>query len=83
MSKIRFFPNFQGYTTNVLNQLAEISTGTSADQLKAVLLKISQRKDTKNPQIIKRIDELVKDLDQSSSYISSALRYIPPLPFAL
>lgn len=74
---------FQGYSQSVLTQLAEMSTGTSADQLKGVLSKVVERNDTKNPQLIKKIKSLLKDLEDSSSYISTALRYVPPLPFAL
>ncbi|RZC32995.1 hypothetical protein BDFB_001338 [Asbolus verrucosus] len=74
---------YNGYAQNVLTELAATSTGESADQLRTVLSKIVQRKDTKNPQIMKKINDIIKDLQESSSYLRAALREIPPLQFVL
>lgn len=74
---------FQGYSESVLKELAESSTGTSAYQLRYVLNRIVERGDTKQPQIINKIKQMVADLDKDNSYINDALRYIPPLPFIL
>ncbi|KAJ8971254.1 hypothetical protein NQ314_000795 [Rhamnusium bicolor] len=72
-----------GYTDKVLQDLAESSTGTSAHQLRTVLSKIVERGDTRKPDIVKKMKQLITDLDESGSYINLALRYIPPLSFVL
>ncbi|XP_018568998.1 uncharacterized protein LOC108909223 [Anoplophora glabripennis] len=72
---------YQGYSDAVLQVLIESSKESSAYQLRTVLNKIIERSDTKKPDIVKKIKQLVTDLDEHSSYINNALRYIPALPF--
>ncbi|XP_074028781.1 ecdysone-inducible gene E3 [Leptinotarsa decemlineata] len=74
---------YSGYTDRILKELSDSSTSTSAYQLRVVMNKVIERDDTKKPDIVKKIKEIVNDLDESNSYINLALRYIPPLSFAL
>ncbi|KAJ8957921.1 hypothetical protein NQ318_001918 [Aromia moschata] len=75
--------NWNGYSDKVLQELARSSMGSSAYQLKTVLSKIVERGDTRKPDIVKKLKQLVTDLDEPHSYINEALKDIPALPFVL
>lgn len=63
--------------------LEESSSGTAADQLKTVLSKVVEKQETNDQSIIKKVKALLLDLEKSDSYLNDALRYIPPLQFAV
>nr|CAI5826701.1 unnamed protein product [Callosobruchus analis] len=74
---------YQGYHDRILKDLSESSSRTSAYQLRSVLSKVLERRDTKREDILKKMMMIVTDLDQHNSYLNMALKYIPPLAFAL
>lgn len=74
---------YGGYTSEVLQALVEISQGTSAEQLQAVLKRLAAQRNTRDPKTTTKINNLLKDLDTPDSYIQVALQYIPPLNFIL
>lgn len=74
---------FQGYTENVLKDLAETSGGTSADQMRFVMRKVVENKDIRQENVLAKLRTTLTDLEQDDSYINNALRYIPPLRFSL
>ncbi|XP_060533360.1 uncharacterized protein LOC132706194 [Cylas formicarius] len=73
---------FNGYNNAVLKTLVDSSSGTSSDQLKIVLRKLLDNQDSKKPDVVARVREVLQDLEQPSSYINAALKGIPPLKFA-
>lgn len=73
----------QGYADKILQELVLTSSGSSSDQLKFVLSKVVQKRNTKKDNILKKIKVLLADLDKPESYINSAIKYIPPLQFSL
>lgn len=74
---------YGGYTSEVLQVLVEISKGTSAEQLQAVLKRLVEQRNTRDPKTTTKINNLLKDLGIPKSYINEALKYIPPLRFIL
>ncbi|XP_057661617.1 uncharacterized protein LOC130897066 [Diorhabda carinulata] len=74
---------YQGYTERMLKELADISTGTSSYQLLYTLKKLIEHRDTNRADILKKVKQLITDLEESNSYINMALQYIPPLSYAL
>lgn len=74
---------YQGYTERMLKELADISTGTSSYQLLYTLKKLIEHRDTNKADILRKVKQLIIDLEESNSYINMALQYIPPLTFAL
>ncbi|CAH1994051.1 unnamed protein product [Acanthoscelides obtectus] len=74
---------YQGYHDRVLKDLSDSSSRTSAYQLKRVLSKVLERRDTKREDIMKKMMMIISDLDEHNSYLNMALKYIPPLAFAL
>ncbi|KAJ8981929.1 hypothetical protein NQ317_002099 [Molorchus minor] len=73
---------YQGYSDEVLQELIKSSMGTSAYQLRMVINKVVERGDTRKQDIVKKINQLIADLDEPHSYINEALKDIPPLPYA-
>ncbi|CAH1111907.1 unnamed protein product [Psylliodes chrysocephalus] len=74
---------YNGYTEQILRELADTSSNTSAYQLKIVFKRVIDRRDSSRQDIVNKIKQLIKDLDDSNSYLNLALKYIPPLVFSL
>ncbi|XP_072381124.1 uncharacterized protein ImpE3 [Diabrotica undecimpunctata] len=82
-SKRQGLSKYHGYPQKILKELADLSTSTSAYQLQYTLKKVVEHRDTSRSDIIKKVNQLVGELDDPNSYINVALKYIPPLVFAL
>ncbi|KAG5888299.1 hypothetical protein JTB14_022188, partial [Gonioctena quinquepunctata] len=82
-SKSLGYSKYHGFSEKTLKQLVDSSVSTSAYQLRVVMNKIIERHDTRKEDIMKKIKQLVSDLDETNSYLNLALRYIPPLAFVL
>ncbi|CAG9861423.1 unnamed protein product [Phyllotreta striolata] len=82
-SKRQGLNKYTGYTEQMLKELADISSDTSAYQLRIVLKRIIDRRDTPRQEITSKIQRLINDLDDFNGYLISALKYIPPLAFSL
>nr|AEE62933.1 unknown [Dendroctonus ponderosae] len=74
---------FAGYTDEVLGNLVAFSGSTSGHQLKGVLGKVLEKRDTRKADVLAKIKALVAELEMEHSYINEALKTIPPLVFAL
>jgi len=72
---------FNGFTEGVIKELVASSTGTSAQQLRFVLNRMIQNKDTSDAKIISKMESLIADLNKDDSYLNLALSDIPPLSF--
>ncbi|CAG9767642.1 unnamed protein product [Ceutorhynchus assimilis] len=81
-SKRLMLNKYAGYTDTVLTDLVKFSQSTSSHQLRAILNRVKENGDTPKTDILVKIEELIKDLDQEGSYINKALSDIPPLAFA-
>ncbi|KAF5287176.1 hypothetical protein FQR65_LT12305 [Abscondita terminalis] len=82
-SKKLHLNRYGGYTGEVLRVLESTSKGTSSEQLYVVLDKLLKRRDSKEAKVHQKAGELIKDLEDPKSYLNDALKYIPPLQFAI
>ncbi|KAK4878695.1 hypothetical protein RN001_011201 [Aquatica leii] len=82
-SKKLHLNKYGGYTGEVLRVLQTTSKGTSAEQLYMVLDKMVKRRDSKETKTHEKVTALLKDFEDPKSYLNDALKYIPPLYFAL
>ncbi|KAL5276558.1 hypothetical protein ACFFRR_002028 [Megaselia abdita] len=77
--------NFQGYTKKMEHELYELSSRSSEVQLYYVFKRMLDGNNKKilRDDVVRRVQDILKDLENPNSATVKILRYIPPLNFIL
>ncbi|KAJ0173356.1 hypothetical protein K1T71_011532 [Dendrolimus kikuchii] len=73
--------DYNGFSPTVMKVLADSANGGARAQLRLALSKMVERNDCGHEYANNRAKEMVKELDQDSSVLSSELRYLQPLVY--
>ncbi|XP_050679759.1 uncharacterized protein LOC126975767 isoform X2 [Leptidea sinapis] len=73
--------DYTGFSPNVMKDLVDSSSGGAREQLKMALAKMVERNDCTHDYANNRAKEMVTELGQDESKLSSELRYLQPLVY--
>ncbi|XP_055374923.1 mucin-3A [Condylostylus longicornis] len=72
---------YEGYSEEMLHELAELSQRSAERQLHALLTRMLLRNDIDRTDTISRVKGIIKDLETPTSVTAKAMRFFPPLKF--
>ncbi|ALC47208.1 ImpE3 [Drosophila busckii] len=72
---------YEGYSDDLLQQLQELSNGSSVRQLHTIFQRLLDRGDVQRSDVVARIQGILKDLGSPKSATAQALVFIPSMQF--
>lgn len=72
---------YEGYTDKMVRDLHEISSFSAQRQMYTLLKKMLERNEIQRSDVVKRVQNMIKELGNGRSIISKSLMYYPPLQF--